>query len=138
MESLLCFSRRDVSDGAMQTLVVVPVDPFQGFPLDLAHGLPGAEEVDHLGFEQADDALCQGIVVGIANAADRGINPSISQPLGILDRQVLAAPVTVMDQLVSPGWAQSHDMPLYRWYNRRGSLETAGHRAREVRLDRRG
>ena len=54
----------------------------------------------------ADDALCQGLVAGIANAADRGITPNISQPLGILDRQVLAAPVTVMDQLSAPDGAR--------------------------------
>jgi len=48
-----------------------------------------------------DDAFCEGVVVGIADAADRGIDACLSQPLGVSDRQVLAAPVAVMDQFGS-------------------------------------
>ena len=54
---------RDISDGAMQAFGVVPVDPFQGFPFDLADGFPRAEEVYDLGFEQADRAFGQCVVV---------------------------------------------------------------------------
>ncbi len=32
MEHFLCFMRRDISDGAVQALGVVPIDPFQRFP----------------------------------------------------------------------------------------------------------
>ena len=56
----------------MQAGVVIPVDPFQGFPFDLTNRLPGAEELDDLGLEQADDAFGQSIVIGISDAADRG------------------------------------------------------------------
>ncbi len=32
-----CFMRRDISDGTVQALGVVPIDPFQRFPFKLAH-----------------------------------------------------------------------------------------------------
>ena len=63
IEGLLCFSRRDVSDGALEALGVVPADPFQCFPFDLADRFPRAEEFDDFGFDQADDAFGQGIVL---------------------------------------------------------------------------
>jgi hypothetical protein len=75
----------------VQAGVVIPVDPFQGFPFDLTNGLPGAEELDDLGLEQTDDAFREGVVVGIPDAADRGINAGLCEPLGVSDRQVLAA-----------------------------------------------
>lgn len=37
IEHLLCFLGRDISDGAVQALGVVPIDPFQRFPFKLAH-----------------------------------------------------------------------------------------------------
>jgi hypothetical protein len=57
---------RDVSNGAVQAGVAIPVDPFQGFPFDLTNRLSGAEALDALGLEQADDAFSEGVVVGIA------------------------------------------------------------------------
>lgn len=54
---LLCFIWRDVTDGAVQVRLVIPVDPFQGFPFDLTDGLPGSEELDDLGLEQTNDAF---------------------------------------------------------------------------------
>ena len=63
VEFLLCFLWRDISDGAVQALGVVSIDPFEGFPFDLTHRFPGAEEIDDLGLEQADDALGQCVVI---------------------------------------------------------------------------
>ena len=51
IEGFLCFCGGDVSDGAEQAAVVIPIDPFQRFPLDVADGFPGAELVDDLRFE---------------------------------------------------------------------------------------
>lgn len=62
--------RRDVADGAVQAGVVVPVDPFQRFPLNLSGRLPWADVIDDLGFEEADDALGEGVVTGISDTAD--------------------------------------------------------------------
>ena len=61
----------------MKAGVVIPVDPFQGFPFDLTNRLPGAEEFDDLGLEQADDAFGEGIIIGISDAADRGIDAGL-------------------------------------------------------------
>ena len=94
---------RDVSDGAVQTFGVVPIDPFQRFPFDLAHRLPRTEEIDDLGLEQTDDAVGQGVVIRISDTANRGVDPRFGQPLGVFDRQVLAAAVAVMDQVVCLG-----------------------------------
>ena len=81
----------------MQARVIIPVDPFQGFPFDVANGLPRAEELDDLGLEQADDAFGEGVVIGISDDA------GLCEPLSVSDRQILAAPVAVMDQLVRLG-----------------------------------
>ena len=51
IEGLLCFIWCDISDRTVQTFGVVPIEPFQGFPFNLAHGFPRAKEVDDFGFE---------------------------------------------------------------------------------------
>jgi len=56
-----------------QAFLVEPIDPLQGFPLDLIFGLPRSQPIDHFGFEQADDRLSQGITV--SNAADGRLQP---------------------------------------------------------------
>jgi len=89
VENRLCVLRRDVSDGAVQVFGVVPVDSFKGVSLDLAGRLPGAEDVDDLGSEATDDALGQGSVIGLADAADRAFGPGFGQAFGASDRQVL-------------------------------------------------
>ncbi len=63
IEGLLCFLWRDVSDGAVQAFGVVPAHPFQGFPFDPSDSFPWAEEVDDFGFEQANRAFGQRVVV---------------------------------------------------------------------------
>ncbi len=63
IEGLLCFLQWDVSNGAVQAVGVVTVHPFLGFPFDLAHGFPRAEEVDDFGFEQTNRAFGQRIFV---------------------------------------------------------------------------
>jgi hypothetical protein len=69
----------------------------------LANRLPGAKKLDHLRLEEADDAFGQGVVVGVPDAADRGVDACFGQPFGVSDRQVLAPAVAVMDQLVRLG-----------------------------------
>ena len=90
---VLRFLRLAVSDGAVQAFCVVSRDLFQGFPLNVGRGLPGDQEFDDLGFEQADDAFGESIVVRVADAADRGVDAGVGQAFGVLDRQVLAASV---------------------------------------------
>jgi hypothetical protein len=89
VECLLCFVWRDVADAAVQACLVMPIDLLQGFPLDLANRFPSAKELDVLGIEQTEDAFDKGVVVGIPDAADRGVDASLGQPPGVSDRQVL-------------------------------------------------
>ena len=49
--------------------VVIPVDPFEGFPLDFTHRFPWADLIDDLGLEEADDAFGEGIVVGVTDGS---------------------------------------------------------------------
>lgn len=81
----------------MQAFGVVPIDPFQRLPFDLGHGFPGAEEVESLGFEQANDAFGQGVVVGIPDGANGRVDASFAQAVGVFDRQVLRSAVRMMD-----------------------------------------
>ena len=48
----------------------MPIEPFQGFPLDFAHRFPRTDLVDDFSFEQADDAFGEGVIVGIADSSD--------------------------------------------------------------------
>ena len=89
----LGFGGRDVSDGLEQATVVEPVDPFEGGELDGLEGLPGAAAVDDLGLVEAVDGLGQGVVVAVADAADRGLDAGLGQAFGVSDREILAAAV---------------------------------------------
>ena len=62
---------RDVPDRLEETAVVESVDPFESCELHRLHGAPQPAPTDHLGLEQADDCLGEGVGIGIANAADR-------------------------------------------------------------------
>ena len=81
--------RRDVAAGLVEPPVVEPVDVLQGSDLDLFGGAPGSAGLDQLGLEQADDRFGQGVVVGVADGADRGADPGGGQPLGEGNRGVL-------------------------------------------------
>ena len=86
IEGLLCLLGCSVSDGAVEALGVVPANPFQGFPFNLANRFPRAEEGDNLSFKQADDAFGQRVIITVADASHGGVYASICQPLGVLDR----------------------------------------------------
>ena len=51
----------------------------------------------------ADDALGQGVVIAVTHAANRGVDSDLCQTFGVFDRQILAAPVAMMDQPASFG-----------------------------------
>ena len=71
--------------------LVISIDPFQGFLLDLANGFPRFEEIDDLSLEQTGCAFGQSIVIGSPDTANRGVDPGLGQPLGVSDLQVLSA-----------------------------------------------
>ena len=91
VECVLHFVWRFVSDGSVQSLIVVPMHPFQGFPFDLAGGFPWAEVFDDFGLEQSDDA------------SDRHVDAGFGQPFGATNGQTKHAPVRVMDQVALRG-----------------------------------
>ena len=81
--------------------MIEPVHPGQG---GLFHGLqapPGTRFVDHFRFVQAVDGFSQGIVVSITNPSNRCVEPRLIQSLGVTNREVLAATITVM---YDPSW----------------------------------
>jgi hypothetical protein len=53
--------------------------------------------VNNLGFVKPVDGLGERVVIAIADAADRRFNPGLKQPFRIFYRDILAAPVAVMD-----------------------------------------
>ena len=55
------FSGRNIADRLEEAPVIEPVDPFQGGKLDCLDAPPGAAPADHLGLEQADNRLGEGI-----------------------------------------------------------------------------
>lgn len=51
-----------------------PVDPFQRRELDGLEATPWPASVDHLGLVKAVDSFGESIVIGISDAADRGLH----------------------------------------------------------------
>ena len=76
----------EVVAGAVESSVVVPVDPFQGGEFDVVEAFPGAAVVDQFGFEQADLGFGQGVVQGVTDRADAGRSTGLGQALGKGDR----------------------------------------------------
>ena len=66
-----------VEDGA----VVEPVDPFEGGEFEVVEAAPGAFVADKFGLVEAVDGLGERIVVAVADAADRGLDPGLGQAL---------------------------------------------------------
>ena len=54
--------------------------------------------MDHLGLVEAVDGLGERVVVAVADAADRRLDAGLGQALGVLDRDVLAAAIAVVDE----------------------------------------
>ena len=85
--------RRNVANRFEQPTVVEPIDPFESRVLDPFQITPGTTVVNDLGLEQSDDRLGEGVVVRVADAADRRLDASLLQALGVTNREILAAPV---------------------------------------------
>jgi len=117
---------RDVSDRLEEAAVVEPVDPFEGGGLDRLEAARRSSAADHLGLEEADHTFGKGIVVGVADAADRRLDPDLGQALGVLDGNVLDAPVAVMDQPITLQWPPVMERLLQR-IQHEACLQGAGH-----------
>ena len=84
---------RDISDRLEEASSVEPVDPFESGVLDGFETAPWATPVDEFGLVEAVDRLGEGVVVAVADAADGGDEARLGQTLGVLDRDVLDAPI---------------------------------------------
>ena len=76
--------------------------PVESGELDIVDSLPRAV--------LSNDLACTGrhrfgqrVVIGIAPASNRGLDPGFGEPLRVADRQILAAAVAVMNQTVGVG-----------------------------------
>ncbi len=78
--------------------MVEPVDPFERGELDLVDTSSRPVPTNHLRFVEAVDCLGQSVVVGVADAADRGRDAQLVQPICVTDRQVLDTAVAVMHE----------------------------------------
>jgi hypothetical protein len=65
--------------------MVEPVDPFQCCELDGFERPPRATSMDDLGLVKAIDGLGERVVIRVADAADRWLNPGFCQAFGIFD-----------------------------------------------------
>ena len=115
--ALLGLGRRDVADRLEEPSVVEPVDPFKRGQLDCFEVSPRPSSVDHLGFVEAVDRLGERVVVGVADAADRRKDAGLGEAFGVADRDVLPAPIAVMNQPVALAGAASVERLLQRVEN---------------------
>ena len=77
--------------------MVEPVHPFECRKLDGLEVPPRTTTTDHFGLVQPDHRLGEGVVVRVADAPDRRINAGVCQAVGVTDREILRAPVAVME-----------------------------------------
>ena len=94
-------SRRHMPEGSEQAPVVVPVHPLEGGELHRLAVTPRAAPGDEFGLVQPDDGLGQGVVVRVAHAAHRGRDAPLCEALGVAQREVLDAPVGVVDEPIT-------------------------------------
>ena len=87
--ALLGFCRRNISDGRQEPPVVEPVHPFESGELNGLEASPWPASVDHLGLVKTVDGFGEGIVIGISDAADRGLYACFSQALSVLNGSAL-------------------------------------------------
>lgn len=73
--------------------MIKPNDPLRGGIFNFVDILPGAALTNDLDLVQAVDGFSQCVVVRIANAADRRLDPGLGQPFGVVNQQVLTAAV---------------------------------------------
>ena len=88
----------DISDRLEEAVVIEPMDPREGGEFHGFEVVPRSTAVDQFGFEQAVDRLGQRIVVGIADASDRGFDADLGKPLGLADADILRTPIAMVDQ----------------------------------------
>nr|WP_254707348.1 hypothetical protein [Streptomyces lunaelactis] len=70
---------RDVADCSVDALIVEPVAPFRGDEFDIGQAVPGATRLDQLGFVEADVGFHEGVVQGVPDRTDRGVDAGLEE-----------------------------------------------------------
>ena len=83
---LLELVRGNIPERLQQAPRVVPGNPLERRELDLLHPLPWPVPPDLFRLVQADDRFRQRVVVGIAGAADRGLDAGLGEAWAVVDR----------------------------------------------------
>ena len=78
---LLCDRRGQVLEELVRSDRVEEVDPLEGGDLDMSGVAPGAVPVDLLGLERADRGLGEGVIVGVPDGPDRGVDAGLNTSL---------------------------------------------------------
>lgn len=86
----------DVSELAVETGGVVPVDPLDGGELGALAGVPGSSTADELGLVGAVERFDHRVVVRIADRADRRGDAGLGEPFAVAEADVLAAGIAVV------------------------------------------
>jgi hypothetical protein len=94
----LCFCRRDVADGFEQPPVIEPVDPFQRRVFDRFEIVPRPTPVDHVDLLNPIYRLGLRVVTAAADTADRWLDARFGEAFGVLDGDILAAAIGVVDE----------------------------------------
>ena len=96
--AFLGFGRGDEADRLQKPAVIEPVHPLEGCELDGLEAAPRSLPMDDLSLVESVDRFGQRVVVRVANAADGRLDPGFGEPLGVLDRNILSAAITMMNE----------------------------------------
>lgn len=77
--ALFGFGRREVADRLQQSTTVGPVDPGQRGKLNGFEGSPGPAPMYQFSLVEPVDRLGEGVVIAVADAADRGLDTRLGQ-----------------------------------------------------------
>ena len=94
---VLSLGGRDITDRLKESLMIEPSHPFEGGEFKRFHHFPRGPAMDQLGFVKAVDGFSQRIVVAVALAADRRLDPGFCQSVGVADGNVLRSAIRMMD-----------------------------------------
>ena len=78
--------------------MVEPIYPFERGELHGFKVSPWSSPMDDLGLVKTVDCFGESVVIGIANASDRGLDACLRQPFGIANGYILRAAVGMVNQ----------------------------------------
>ena len=105
--------RRNVANRFKKPAFVEPINPNEGGVLDLVEIAPGATVMDDLGFVESDDGFGERVVVRVADATDRRLDARFRQPLRVADREILTAPIAMMNDPLDSGASPRAPAPMH-------------------------